>query len=206
MLTAVVPVKSIDLAKSRLAAVLDPAGRRALAEQMLGHVLETLSQAGLPAICVASDDSQVLALAERFGARRLSGVGDADLNAAVTTAARVVQADGVTDLLLVMADLPYLAPDDIAALIEAARRSAVVIAEAKDGGTNALVLRPPCVLDFAFATHQPSARFHAEQARAAGLTPELIRRPGLARDIDTPADLATLAAEHSAYRIFRHVA
>ena len=51
-----------------------------------------------------------------------------------------------------MADLPYLAAADIAALIEAGRTSDVVIAEAKDGGTNALLLRPPTVLQFAFAT------------------------------------------------------
>ena len=53
MPTAVVPMKSMDLAKSRLAAVLDPAGRRTLARQMLDHVLETLRQAGISPVRVA---------------------------------------------------------------------------------------------------------------------------------------------------------
>jgi 2-phospho-L-lactate guanylyltransferase (CobY/MobA/RfbA family) len=53
-----------------------------------------------------------------------------------------VQHEGARELLLVMADLPYLAAADIAAMIEAGRTSDVVIAEAKDGGTNALLLRP----------------------------------------------------------------
>jgi len=35
---------------------------------------------------------------------------------------------------------------DIGALIEAGRTSKVVIAEAKDGGTNALLLKPPTAL------------------------------------------------------------
>jgi 2-phospho-L-lactate guanylyltransferase len=105
-----------------------------------------------------------------------------------------------------MADLPYLAADDIAALIEAGRGSPVVIAEAKDGGTNALLVRPPTILEFSFATGQPSARRHAERASAAGLEPVIVKRPGLARDIDTPADLAALASDHPAYRTFRHVA
>jgi 2-phospho-L-lactate guanylyltransferase len=109
-------------------------------------------------------------------------------------------------MLLVMADLPYLATDDIAALIDAGRRNAVVIAEAKDGGTNALLLRPPTALDFSFASHRPSAALHAEQAHRAGLEPAIVRRPGLARDIDTPADLAALVSDHPAYRVFRHVA
>jgi hypothetical protein len=34
----------------------------------------------------------------------------------------------------------------------------------------------------------------------------IVRRLGLARDIDTPADLAILASDHSAYRVYRHVA
>jgi 2-phospho-L-lactate guanylyltransferase len=189
MLAAVVPMKSVDLAKSRLSGVLDAVGRHALARQMLDHVLATLSEAGVTAVRVASGDQS-----------------QGDLNADVTAAARLVQAEGATDLLLVMADLPYIGAADIAALIKAGQRSAVVIAEAKDGGTNALLLRPPTVLEFAFATSRPSAAFHADHARKVGIEPVLVRRPGLARDIDTPDDLAALASDHSAYRVFRHVA
>jgi 2-phospho-L-lactate guanylyltransferase len=189
MLTAVVPMKSIELAKGRLSTVLDGAGRRALAQKMLDHVLGVLREAGLSSVRVASGAD-----------------GTGDLNADVTRAARLVQAEGATHLLLVMADLPYLSAADIAALIEAGRDNAVVIAEAKDGGTNAMLLTPPTVLDFAFATHRPSATFHAESARKAGHEPVILRRPGLARDIDTPADLAALVADHPAYQVFRHVA
>lgn len=191
MLAAVVPMKSPDLAKGRLAGVLDANGRSALARQMLDHVLQTLAEAKVSPVRVAN--------------------GDRDLNADVSEAARLAQAGGATDLLLVMADLPYLAAADIAALIEAGRQSpvderAVVIAEAKDGGTNALLLRPPTVLTFAFSREKPSALTHAEHARAAGIEPVILRRPGLAQDIDTPADLAALASDHPAYRVFRHVA
>ena len=203
---AVVPMKTMDLAKSRLATALDPARRGALARRMLSHVLETLRESRVSEVCMASDDLEAQVVAARFGARALKGVGDADLNAAATVAARAVQADGSTDLLLVMADLPYLTREDIAALVAAGRDSAVAIAEAKDGGTNALLLRPPTVLEFAFATNQPSAQLHANKARQAGIAPVIVRRPGLARDIDTPADLAALVTDHPGYQMFRHVA
>jgi 2-phospho-L-lactate guanylyltransferase len=189
MLAAVVPMKATELAKSRLAGVLDGAGRHALARQMLEHVLATLREAGVDPVHVASADE-----------------GTGDLNADVAAAARRVQQAGAEELLLVMADLPYLAATDIAAMIEAGRTSDVVIAEAKDGGTNALLLRPPTVLRFAFTTGRPSARFHADHARSVGIEPATVRRPGLARDIDTPDDLASLVSDHPAYRVFRHVA
>jgi 2-phospho-L-lactate guanylyltransferase len=186
MLFAVVPLKSLYLAKGRLSGVLSSAQRASLAWTMSEHVLATLRDAGISPVRVVN--------------------GDHDLNADVTEAAAVAQMQGATDLLLVMADLPYLATSDIAALIEAGRTAKVVIAEAKDGGTNALMLKPPTVLRFAFAREQPSALSHAEQARAAGIEPVILRRPGLARDIDTPADLAALVADHPAYRVFRNVA
>jgi 2-phospho-L-lactate/phosphoenolpyruvate guanylyltransferase len=186
MLTAVVPMKATARAKSRLSGALDPAGREALARQMLEHVLATLREAGLAHVEVANAEQE--------------------LNADVTAAARRVQEAGGRELLLVMADLPYLAASDIAAMIEAGRTSDVVIAEAKDGGTNALLLRPPTVLQFAFTTGRPSASFHADHARNVGIEPAMVRRPGLARDIDTPDDLSALVSDHPAYRVFRHVA
>ena len=182
---AVVPMKA-TAAKSRVAGVRDPAGRAALSRRMLEHVLATLREAGLAEIEVANAEQE--------------------LNADVTAAARRVQEAGARELLLVMADLPYLAAADVAAMIEAGRTSDVVIAEAKDGGTNALLLRPPTVLTFAFATSRPSAAFHADHARDVGIAPAIVRRPGLARDIDTPDDLKSLVSDHPAYRVFRHVA
>ena len=189
MLIAVVPVKSMDLAKSRLSGVLNATGRRALARQMLDHVLDTLHQAGIKSVNVEGGD---------------------DLNRDAALAAHRAQAAGATELLWVMADLPYLAVEDIAAMIEASRHTppgsrAVVIAEAKDGGTNALLLRPPTAIGFAFSSSQPSGALHAAEARAKGIEPAILKRPGLARDIDTPADLALLA-EHAAYRSYANVA
>jgi len=186
MLAAVVPMKATTSTKSRLSGVLDAAGRAALARQMFEHVLATLREAGLAQIEVATAQQE--------------------LNADVSAAARRLQESGGRELLLIMADLPYLQASDIAAMIEAGRTSDVVIAEAKDGGTNALLVRPPTVLQFAFTTGRPSASFHADHARNVGIEPAIVNRPGLARDIDTPDDLAALISEHPAYRVFRHVA
>jgi len=57
--------------------------------------------------------------------------------------------------------------------------------------TNALLLRPPDALPFAFGVGS-LARHRAAEAR--GLSPRWCDAPGTALDLDTPADLAALDA------------
>ena len=59
-------------------------------------------------------------------------------------------------------------------------------------GTNALVLRPPDVIDFCFGGDSWQA--HLEAARAADATIETLDGP-LTLDIDTPEDLLLAQAE-----------
>jgi hypothetical protein len=137
----------LDLAKGRLAAVLDPAGRRALPPDARP--------------CRRPLRGRYLVRSGRQWRSR----PQCDVRAA----AHLVQGEGATDLLLVMADLPYLAADDIAALIEAG-------AEPRGHRRGHGMAAPtpcscgPTVLDFCFATGQPGARRHAERARAAGMS------------------------------------
>jgi 2-phospho-L-lactate guanylyltransferase (CobY/MobA/RfbA family) len=65
----------------------------------------------------------------------------------------------------------------------------VAIAPDRAGtGTNGLALRPPDALGFAFGTDSLAA--HREAAGDAGVALVEVHRPGLAFDLDTPADLA----------------
>ena len=54
-------------------------------------------------------------------------------------------------------------------------------------GTNALYVRPPGWLGFAFG--DASCTRHLAQARALGVSVHRVERPGLKFDLDTPADL-----------------
>lgn len=200
MLMAVIPAKSLDRAKQRLAEALPPAARRDLVCRMLERGLAALAEAGIGRRVVATRDPALAALAMRHGAITFDPGIEDDLNATAAAAAAHARREGATSLLLLAGDLPWIGPEDVVAMIDAAGGARVVIAEAKDGGTNALLLTPPDAIPFAFATGEPSAARHAELAEARGLAPILLHRPGLARDIDLPADLAALRAEHAAYR------
>lgn len=202
--TAIVPVKSLATAKGRLAPVLSPPARAALVERMLIHVLGVLDAAGIGDRLVATGDRTLAALAEGRGAAVFDPGTDDDLNAAVSSAVRSARSGGADAVMLLAADLPWLSAADLGALL--AGTDPVVIGEAEDGGTNALLLAPGTTLPFAFATGTASAGRHAALAGESGLGVRLLRRPGLARDIDTPADLARLLAEHPAFRDFAHAA
>jgi 2-phospho-L-lactate guanylyltransferase len=114
------------------------------------------------------------------------------LNEALTQAATHVAASGAEALLVLPADLPLVTPDDIDALIAVlGPQPSVVLAASRDGGTNALLVRPPLALPFLYGPN--SLARHMEAARQRGIGVEAVRSPGLMLDVDQPDDLTLLA-------------
>lgn len=189
----IVPHRGLEHAKTRLASVLEPDQRAALAEHLLRHVLEAALATGHEVV-VISPDPALEPVATGAGAR-LSVQRGMGLNAGLAQAAGEAMADGVTRLGVLHGDLPNLEPAEIAALLDAAGgdRPAVGIApDAADTGTNGLALAPPDVIGFHFG--KGSLVAHRAAAKRAGAWVTIVRRPGLAFDIDTPADLAAWLA------------
>jgi 2-phospho-L-lactate guanylyltransferase len=93
-------------------------------------------------------------------------------------------------LLVVQADLPLLQADDIRAVIE--QDAPVVVAPTSDGGTSALLRRPSGVIGTAFG--RGSGRAHVRLAEDAEVPVAVVRRPGLAHDVDDLGDLTASRA------------
>ncbi len=192
---AVVPVKAFAKAKSRLAAVLDEGARRALSEWLLRHTLEVL--AAVPAVAttvVVSADAEVLALARGCGALAVDEGSPPGLNPAVTRAVSLAHSQRAERVLVLPADLPRLDRSDIDALLAAAPPppSLVIAPDGRRRGTNALLVAPPGLIEYAFGSD--SFPRHQELAQAAGARLVVCERPGLALDLDGPQDLAQLPA------------
>ncbi len=189
---AVVPVKDLERAKRRLAGALDPAARHGLSLAMLADVLDALAATpGLDGIAVVSRDADVAALARRRGRRVIPETG-AGLDAAVAQAANVLSAEGCARLLVMPADLPLAAPEEIAAVLAAlAEAPGLALVPDRHGvGTNALACAPPDAIAPSFGAG--SFARHLEAARNAGIPATVLRLPGLGLDIDTPEDLRAL--------------
>jgi 2-phospho-L-lactate/phosphoenolpyruvate guanylyltransferase len=187
---AVVPVKELDRAKQRLAPLVPPASRRALMQAMLEDVLAALAAApGLAGIAVVTIDPAAAALAARYGARIVEDGARDGHTGAVTAAARRLAAEGCVAMLTLPGDVPLATPREIAALLAAHRPDpAFTIAPSHDErGSNAILVSPPEAVPFAFG--DDSFRPHLAAAAARGIAPTVLRLPGIALDIDTPADL-----------------
>lgn len=188
---AVVPVKRLERAKSRLAGALSPGERRALVIEMLGRVLSTLLSCRGPILAdvwVISADPAALALAARAGARTLIDRAD-DLNASLDQARAALSAAGAAAMLVVPADVPLISAGDVAALARTLGAGAdVALATDRAGdGTNALGLRLPS--DLAFRFGERSAGLHLDEADDHGLLAQVYWSPSLALDVDDPESL-----------------
>jgi len=190
---AIIPVKPFRRAKSRLSPVMSKPVRAALARALLSRTLDVLSCCDLgSATCVVSRDITALDLARRRGAVALAE-SESGLNAALNQAREWASAHEAHAVLVLPADLPLLTPPDVANMLDLGRqpRCVVVAPDMRGEGTNALLLRPPDALHFAFGPQ--SFYEHCAQAETSQLALHVYHSPTIALDLDTPADWRQLS-------------
>jgi 2-phospho-L-lactate guanylyltransferase len=189
---AVLPAKPFDEAKSRLDSVLSAAERYDLARSLLLRTLDVVqASAAIGRVLVVSSDPVVLSLAAKQGAATLPEARPG-LNLALAQARRHAVRQGARSLLVLAADLPLLTAPDIDALFSAGDAAVSIAPDRRRQGSNALLLRPPDAIVFAFG--EASLQRHRELALAAGVVAREIERPGLAFDVDVAEDWRDLAA------------
>lgn len=191
MISALVPAKTLDEAKGRLAAVLSLTERRQLALAMLEDVLTALRAVpSIAAVAVVSPDSDVSELAARLGATPIAESANVSgINQALKRAASVMS-PRPDALIVVPSDLPELTPADIERVLAVLPERGVAGAPSKDGGTSALALRPPDVIEFRFGPDSFAA--HQREADDASVPMVAVEGDAFARDIDSPDDLREL--------------
>jgi len=189
---AVLPVKPFDWAKSRLDGVLTPAERAALARQLMTGSLAALVDSGcFQQVVVVSRDAEALAMAEQRGAVAVTEEAPADLNQAIVTVRDLALAESASCLLVVASDLPLVRPDDIRRVMAAGESAdAVIVPDRRAEGTNALLMRPPNLIDPAFGLQ--SFPRHMSLLAAASARVSVLRLEAIAFDVDVPQDLTDL--------------
>lgn len=208
---AIVPIRGLDTAKTRLGGDLDAEERRDLVVDLLRRTLVATRDARRlagaivvtmdPAAAGMARDHRAVGLVERAPG----------LNAAIEAARSLALARGATAVVILPADLPAISADAVDAVIGAAAQAAgpaaggmpgargvvVLVTDRHGTGTNALLVSPPTLIDPRFG---PGSRdLHRAAAAEAGAV--LVELDGpLALDVDTADDLvaaeAALGAMH----------
>jgi 2-phospho-L-lactate guanylyltransferase len=203
----VVPVKNMADAKQRLGGVLGARERQALFGAMLEDVLGALAASdGLAGILIVTRDPEAQRLAARYGARVLLEMENRGHTSAVSLGAHALAQEGALGMLQLPADIPLVRPEDVAALLQAhGPAPAVTLAPSRDRrGSNAVACSPPDLLPLRFGAD--SFVPHLQRARALGIEPQILARPRLALDVDTPDDLAAFIAMPSPTRAYAYLA
>jgi 2-phospho-L-lactate guanylyltransferase len=189
---AAVPVKEFADAKQRLAPLLAPSQRQALAAAMLEDVLAALAGAPIAGIMVNTVDPLADKLARRYGAR-IVGEGARDGHTgAVAAMARILGEEGRQAMLALPGDIPRITSDEVTAIIAARHPppSLTIVPAHDERGSNAVLCSPPTVMPLRFG--DDSFLPHLAAARALGIELTVVKLPGIGLDIDQPADLGTL--------------
>lgn len=187
---AIIPVGTLEGAKSRLGAVLDAEERHDLAASLARRTIAAaVATPEIADVLVITPDDEVRALALELGARpirqRSSGLNDG-----LREARAEALAAGAAAILVLPTDLPRITPEDVGAVLASLERGprplVAIVADRHGRGTNALLVAPPDAIDFCFGGDSRAA--HA--AAAIDARALLVELAGPLRlDLDTPDDL-----------------
>ena len=187
---AIVPVGSLDGAKSRLGAVLDAEERRELVRRFAETTISaTVGATSITDTIVVTPDDEVRAIALAAGARPLRQ-RSRGLNAGLREARDEAIAAGADAVFMLPIDLPWVTPEAIDAVVRAVGAIAPpvvgIVPDRHGRGTNGLYLAPPDAIDVQFGGDSRDA--HRAAAAVAGIPVLEVDGP-LTVDVDTPDDL-----------------
>ncbi len=192
--TVLIPVKNLALAKSRLAEVLPPVGREALARALVRHVVARARAAGgVARVVLLSDDEAVAREAVALDVEHQPEAAPG-LNASLEAAIASLRAGADAGVLVLFADLPTLTTSDVQSLVDTLRAwpDALTLAPSERGGTSAVGLPPGVAVPLQFGA---GSRTRFERAAAElGLRVVTVDRPGLFQDLDEPDDIPAVLA------------
>jgi len=196
MRALLLPIKDLRRAKQRLAPLLNPEERFALAQAMLADTIRAVRGVRrADKIFVVTNYIPAMEAAEANGWELLREEQQISESVSVDAASRHCAECGVTSLLRLPLDVPLVHANDIDELLETdCAAPALVIVPSRDGtGTNAILRTPPALFPSHFGTG--SFAKHCGEAERVGAQIVVRRNARLEMDVDDEADLRALSCQ-----------
>jgi 2-phospho-L-lactate guanylyltransferase len=193
MRALLLPVKDLRNAKQRLADVLSPEERFALAHAMLADTVRAMRGVQrADKIFVVTNYESAMQAARENGWQILAEERQISESVSVDDASRHIETQGFTSALRIPLDLPRIQSHDIDELLAIeCSAPAMVIVPSRDGtGTNAILRTPPTLFPSRFG----SGSFVKHCAEAAAARAQIHHRCNsrLEMDVDDESDLRAL--------------
>jgi 2-phospho-L-lactate guanylyltransferase len=187
---ALVPLKSSERAKSRLAAALDAEQRRQLFFSLAERVILALNESrNIDAVAVVTSSREVAAFAKVLHAIPIMQEADVGMAPALEQALQSLLAMQPGRVLMVPGDLPLITAPAVDGIFDAqsSGEHVVLVPDRRREGTNALLCSPPNVISPCFGAD--SFARHLSVARTAGIATTVAEIDELALDLDCVEDL-----------------
>jgi 2-phospho-L-lactate guanylyltransferase len=187
------PIKDLRNAKQRLATVLTPEERFALAQAMLADTIRAVRGVQrADKIFVITNYDPAMESAATYGWESLREERQISESASVDFASRLCAERGITALLRLPLDLPLVQPTDIDDLLatKCAAPAAVMVPSRDGTGTNAILRTPPTLFPSHFGPN--SFAKHRAEAEQVGARIIVRRNDRLEMDVDDESDLRAL--------------
>jgi 2-phospho-L-lactate guanylyltransferase len=193
MRALLLPIKDLRTAKQRLAGVLTPEERFALAHAMLADTIRAVRGVQhADKILVVTNYEPAMQAARENGWEIIREEKQISESVSVDAASRQCEERGMTGVLRLPLDLPLVQSGDIDDLLVAeCAAPALVIVPSRDGtGTNAILRTPPTL----FPSHFGNGSFakHCEEAERASARVLKRRNVRLEMDVDDESDLRAM--------------
>jgi 2-phospho-L-lactate/phosphoenolpyruvate guanylyltransferase len=201
-----IPVKNTAFAKQRLASILDQPARTELARAMLTDVLTTLHEwKNHPKVGIVSGDEYATKLAAEHKFEVIPDPDNPGETGAIEMATQICVDRGEDSTLVIPGDIPLIEAWELEEIFKHAPGEGSLLVPAEDGrGTNAAYRRPANLFPLKFGND--SFKPHHAAAQATGKPCVVLNLPGIAVDVDNPADLRrllSLPGETRAQRLAR---
>jgi 2-phospho-L-lactate guanylyltransferase len=185
----IIPMKDPHQSKSRLRDAYSKIERLRIALSLFNKTLQFF-KVHYPKlnVLVVTPSELVAKTTRQYGHHVLFEQQPVDLNGALDLATQWTLSKGFKNQLIIPADIAKLNKQEIDKLLSTLpSQHNVVIAESKDGGTNALLCSPPNAIQFCFGKN--SAKKHVIAAHQAQCAVQIHHLPDLSNDIDLPQDI-----------------
>ena len=185
---AIIPINNFNESFSRLSNVLKKEQRKEMTQILATQVLDALTPiASVEKIIVLSNEIEWLS---SFWNKKIVVLPEPDteqFSKKIDNTAQWIQSQGVTAMLYLSIDLPYIQQEDIENLISQHISGLSIVEAKKDNGTNALILDLPTKMEFQFGPNSFSK--HLAEARSKNINTTIVNIECLSLDLDDWNDL-----------------